>query len=78
VVASALPECMAHPEVHIYHNADEFSAALDAVLAESRVAGLRERNRSVGQANSWATRVAVVARRWADLQRVRREQRSAA
>lgn len=57
VITSPMPECMAYPEVHIVRTVDEFSAALDTALAESRSDDCRRRLRALGAENSWAVRV---------------------
>jgi glycosyltransferase involved in cell wall biosynthesis len=57
VVATAMPECMAHPEVHVVTTADDFAAALDVARGEGRDPAVRVRLGVVAAANSWAERV---------------------
>ena len=57
VITSALPECIAHPEVHAAGSADEFAAALDIARGAGGDPAVRARLRVVAAANSWRERV---------------------
>jgi glycosyltransferase involved in cell wall biosynthesis len=65
VVTTPMPECQAHPEVHVARWADEFAAALDAALAQSRCPQFRQHLRAIGRANSWAARACQAAKHFA-------------
>jgi glycosyltransferase involved in cell wall biosynthesis len=57
VVTTALPECVAHPEVHAVETAEQFAAMLDVARRAGQDPGVRARLRAVGAANSWRERV---------------------
>ena len=57
VVTTPLPECVAHPEVHVVETAEQFAAALDVARREGEDPAARARLRAVGAANSWRERV---------------------
>ncbi len=57
VVTTAMPECVAHPEVHVVHSAGEFASALDVARREGEDPAAGARLRAVGAANSWRERV---------------------
>ena len=65
VVTTPLPECVAHPEVHVVETAEEFAAALDVARGEGEDPAARARLRAVGAANSWRERVLQVEDRLA-------------
>lgn len=56
VITSAMPECMAFPEVQIVRNASEFSEALDQARERGRDEQFRGRLREIARQNSWKTR----------------------
>jgi glycosyltransferase involved in cell wall biosynthesis len=57
VLTSALPECTAHPEVHVARTAEEFAATLDVARRAGADPAARARLRAVAAANSWGGRV---------------------
>jgi glycosyltransferase involved in cell wall biosynthesis len=57
VVATALPECAAYPEVDIVGSAAELAAALDVARAKGRDPVASARLRAVAASNSWNERV---------------------
>jgi glycosyltransferase involved in cell wall biosynthesis len=57
VITTAMPECVAHPEVDVVGTAGEFAAALDVARGKSGDPAVRLRLRSVAAANSWRQRV---------------------
>jgi glycosyltransferase involved in cell wall biosynthesis len=57
VVTTAMPECVAHPEVHTVETAEQFAAILDVARGEGEDPATRARLRAVGAANSWHQRV---------------------
>jgi glycosyltransferase involved in cell wall biosynthesis len=57
VITTAMPECVAHPEVDVVGTAGEFAAALDVAREKSRDPAVRAHLRSVAAANSWRQRV---------------------
>jgi glycosyltransferase involved in cell wall biosynthesis len=60
VIATAMPECAAFPEVHIVRSAKELSTALDRAQEEEKDPAFRERMRAIGRRNSWSARVEAV------------------
>jgi hypothetical protein len=62
VIATAMPECAAHPEVDVVATAEEFAAALDSARGRGRDPAHRARLRAVAAANSWTERVRQVER----------------
>jgi glycosyltransferase involved in cell wall biosynthesis len=57
VITTAMPECVAHPEVDVVATADQFAAALDLARGKGGSPAVAARLRSVAAANSWRTRV---------------------
>jgi hypothetical protein len=57
VVTTPLPECVAHPEVHVVETAEQFAAVLDVARREGEDPAARDRLRAVSAANSWRERV---------------------
>lgn len=57
VITTPMPECEEFPEVHIAHNAEEFSLALDIARAQGEDSQFRARMRALGFENSWTSRV---------------------
>jgi hypothetical protein len=57
VITTAMPECVAHPEVDVVGTADQFAAALDVARGKGVDPAVRARLRSVAAANSWRERV---------------------
>ena len=57
VVSTALPECVAHPQVHAVETAEQFADMLDVARREGQDPGVRACLRAVGAANSWRERV---------------------
>jgi glycosyltransferase involved in cell wall biosynthesis len=57
VVATAMPECTAHPEVDVVATAEEFAAALDVARGKGRDPAVRVRLGAVAAANSWGERI---------------------
>jgi hypothetical protein len=62
VVSTALPECIAHPEVHVATTPEEFASALDVARGKGRDPATRARLRAVAAANSWGQRVQQIER----------------
>ena len=60
VITTPMPECLAHPEVHVVRWVEEFADALDEALAESRSEASRQSVQAVGAANSWAARARLI------------------
>ena len=67
VITTAMPECMAHPEVHIVRAAGEFSTMLDVAREEGRDPLRREKLRAIAAVNSWDARVETILGRLAAL-----------
>ena len=57
VVATAIPECQAIPEVEVVGTPEELARALDACRARGSDVAFRERLRDLGRQSSWAVRV---------------------
>lgn len=70
VITTAMPECMAHPEVHIVESTLEFARALDRVEAEAADPVKRDRNRTTARSNSWTARTQTVMNRLQALRQV--------
>jgi glycosyltransferase involved in cell wall biosynthesis/predicted nucleic acid-binding Zn-ribbon protein len=56
VVTSAMPECVAYPQVIAAETAEEWSAALDRAMRQSRDADFVGALRDLARENSWMTR----------------------
>ncbi len=63
VVATAMPECEAFPEVAIVRDGREFAEALDRMRAKGKDPLFRAHLRELGRANSWEARVETVLER---------------
>lgn len=59
VVTTAMPECMAFPEVRIGNDADEFSAALDLARNDGKSPEFQSRLAALSHANTWRARARV-------------------
>ena len=70
VVATRLPECVAHPLVRTAR-ADGFLAELTLALEEGPTAEYSERARIAAQEASWGNRIAMIRDRLADIDRLR-------
>jgi glycosyltransferase involved in cell wall biosynthesis len=57
VITTAMPECVAHPEVDVVGTSAEFAAALDVAREKGGDPAVRARLRTVAAVNSWPQRV---------------------
>jgi hypothetical protein len=71
VIATAMPECLAHPEVQIVDCVEAFSRELDVAQEKGKDAGFVAQLRHAGRANSWSSRVQTVRERMQAGQKIR-------
>lgn len=57
VIATALAECISHPEVDVVATSGDFATALDVARGKGQQPGVRARLRALAAANSWGHRV---------------------
>jgi glycosyltransferase involved in cell wall biosynthesis len=62
VITTAIPECIAHPEVEVVTSAEDFAASLDVARSKGRDPAMRTRLRALAAANSWTERVREIER----------------